>query len=192
VKSNLMSENRKKALVLLGQALSDLRGLTESMYSKDRGFSQFFEWFYNETGFYEWLAQILTQSQQLQLECEDCWPIILFCDEFCNNQHRRVQFPLNSADGIRLFRTTAHTLIQFASFILSPRHSDDVNDKFKSFKLFFRCLHRALTGGYTNFGVFEMYNDQILNDLLKVSCTLLLSLDSTQLEVHQKVFFNRV
>uniref|UniRef100_A0A6B2KX45 Exportin-7/Ran-binding protein 17 TPR repeats domain-containing protein n=1 Tax=Arcella intermedia TaxID=1963864 RepID=A0A6B2KX45_9EUKA len=190
IRTTLMnpSVQHDHAKMLLRRILSDLRGFVSAIFNKDRGFPAFFDWFYHETGYYEWLVQLLTKAPQLKLETEDAWSIILFADEFTNNSRRRISFPITSADGIRLFRTTAHLLIQFAAFLNSSQHSPEEDDKYKSIKLFLRCLDHSLTGGYTNFGVFEMYNDTILNDLLKLSCNLLFGLDSFYLEKYPKVF----
>jgi len=71
---------------------------------------------------------------------------------------------------------------------MSGDHPPESEKKIQSFKLFLRCLLKSLTGGYTNFGVFDMYNDPILTDLLKTSCTVIFSLDLTLLEMYPKVF----
>jgi hypothetical protein len=35
---------------------------------------------------------------------------------------------------------------------------EEVEEKYKSLSLYLKCLHSALTGGYANFGVFQLYN----------------------------------
>lgn len=48
-------------------------------------------------------------------------------------------------------------------------------------RVFYRCLpfsrHPDSVGGYANFGIFEVYNDPLLDNLLKCICTLLFNLD---------------
>lgn len=42
---------------------------------------------------------------------------------------------------------------------LSTDHKQmqEADEKYKSLNLYAKCLQRCLTGGYTNFGVFELY-----------------------------------
>jgi hypothetical protein len=48
---------------------------------------------------------------------QDVWSIVRLVSEFSRNIHRRIQFPLNSADGLFLFRYTAQILINFGNFM---------------------------------------------------------------------------
>jgi len=78
--------------------------------------------------------------------------------------------------------------IQFANYITSADHPNDLDDKYKSSKLFLRCAFHCLSGGYTNFGVFDMYNDSILTDILSTTTTVIFLLDSALLENYPKCF----
>jgi len=187
IKFNITSPNlqlNEKAHILLRQILSDLRGFISAINNKDRGYLFIFDWFYHETGYYEWLLKLLSQSVQYQLTTEDVWGIILFADEFNNNTRRRIVFPETSADGLKLFRTTAEMLIQYAHFIMSSRHSNELDDRYKSIKFFLRCFERCLTGGYANFGIFEIYKDPIVENLLNICGNILFTINHAHLEVN--------
>lgn len=119
------------------------------------------------------------------------WCIVRLISEFSNNSQRRISFPLNSADGLFLFRYTAQILIHFGDFMNSyhvcmiatrrtrqyPYSSHkwqmaEVEEKYKSLSLYLKCLHSALTGGYANFGVFQLYSgifDLFLRNLIQRS-----------------------
>eukprot|EP01126_Amoeba_proteus_P039627 TRINITY_DN4193_c0_g1_i12.p1 TRINITY_DN4193_c0_g1~~TRINITY_DN4193_c0_g1_i12.p1 ORF type:complete len:614 (-),score=122.64 TRINITY_DN4193_c0_g1_i12:191-2032(-) len=187
IKVGLMSENRRKALDALKQVLNDLRGLVESITSKDRGYLTFFDWFHEETQYHDWLGQLIAQADQLKLEEEDCWTIIHFVEQFSKNDQHRIVFPITSANGIRLFRSSSQILIHFGKYIMnSSKREEDKDIMYKSLRLYLQCFHTLMSGGYTNFGVFEMYSDNTLNELLQVTCRLLFGLDMDQLELYPK------
>lgn len=74
---------------------------------------------------------------------------------------------------------------------------DRSDDKYKSVGFYVKCVQRTLSGNYTNFGIFELYNgmlwstnksnsnhlDPILSNLLVQCFSLLFSLDMRELEV---------
>jgi len=63
-----------------------------------------------------------------------------------------------------------------------------LDDKYKSLKLYFGCIEKILSGNYTAFEVFEIYNDSTLKELLVTSCGIIFSADTQLLEVYPKVF----
>eukprot|EP01128_Nolandella_sp_AFSM9_P000470 TRINITY_DN10626_c0_g1_i1.p1 TRINITY_DN10626_c0_g1~~TRINITY_DN10626_c0_g1_i1.p1 ORF type:complete len:325 (-),score=79.85 TRINITY_DN10626_c0_g1_i1:32-1006(-) len=115
------------------------------------------------------------------------WSIMKFFCEFTYNHHQRIKFPITNADGLRLFRLIAQLLIKYVNWIPPQVAPEEKDDQFKAYKFFFTALSRCLVGRYTNFGVFKLYNDTILVDLLKTGCTLLFNLDLEELERYPKV-----
>lgn len=89
--------------------------------------------------------------------------------------------------GLRLFRLIAQLLIKYAAWIPPQVLPTEVDSLFKAYKFFFTAISRALIGRYTNFGIFELYNDPILTDLLKTGSLLLFNLNLDQLERYQTV-----
>lgn len=181
----MSGNNSRDARAALTQILNDMRGFVLAIYSMERGYSAFFDWFYDETQFHEWLAQLMSQAGNVGLEPEDCWAIIHFVQQFSSNDHTRIAFSITSANGIRLFRTSAQTLMYFGRYIADKqgKGENEIDDLYKSLKLYLRCFATIMSGGYTNFGVFEMYNDSTLKDLLNITCALIFGLDLDQLEV---------
>lgn len=53
------------------------------------------------------------------------------------------------------------------------------------------CLHQcylaAMTGNYVNFGVFELYGDRALADVLDISLKMILSISLSDILAYQKV-----
>lgn len=58
---------------------------------------------------------------------------------------------------MKLFRSTSRLLIAAARYMASRIGREELDDQYKSYKLFLRVLTRALTGEYTNFGIFEVW-----------------------------------
>jgi len=175
-----------KSNEMLLQLLNDLRGLTQAIIGRD-SYCQFFTWIYHETGLYEWMCKMISSSsKQTSMGINERWAIIKFTRELTANENKRIGFPVNSADGIRLFRTSSELLIHFANYIMSSEHPNELDEKIKSSTLFLSCVHNLLSGGFTNFGVFDMYQDSILSESLKITWTIILQLDLALLEVYPK------
>lgn len=171
---------------LLTQVMLDLRGLVSSIFSSSGGYVRFFEWFYTETKCYEWLVKVMEQASPLQLERETVWTIMKFVAELVHNHHSRIVFPITSANGTILFRTTSLLLIEYAKWLGSGVMTE-MDDYFKSAKYFLDVANSLMGGGYANFGVFEVYNDPLLDNLLKCICTLLFNLDIPRCSMYPKV-----
>jgi hypothetical protein len=147
VKDILMAPNSPPGLIadarfMLRMCLNDLRGVSKSIWSRDNGYLKFFEWFVEDLGYYEWLAQVLEKSVPIGLSIEECWSIVKFAAEFSKNHHRRILFPVTSANGLILFRLTATILIHFGKIVtqnlIRPElqlDRDAMDDKYKSAQL---------------------------------------------------------
>jgi len=145
----------------------------------NKSYIQVFNWFYNDTGYYDWLLMFLDSGSPLL--SEDEWACAMrFIGEYINNKGSRINFPNTSADGIRLFRSTASFLVSQGKKVLFTE------DKYKCLKLYLRCCNSCLTGGFANFGVFELYNDSILPQFLQTSLYILLNLQINELEAYPK------
>jgi len=179
-----------KACKALISIFNDLRGVISSIYSKDKGYVSFFEWFHQETQYHEWTAQLLAQAAQIGLEDDECIAIIRFSCEFATNDHQRISFPPTSSNGVRLFRTTSTILCNFGTYIQARCASPNtqITDLFRLLKYYMKTFIALISGGYTNFGVFEMYNDPVLSDLIQMTLKILLAIDLDQLEKFPKLF----
>jgi hypothetical protein len=69
------------------------------------------------------------------------------------------------------------------------------DEKYKSLSLYSKGFQYALSGGYTSFGVFQLYNDPILNELLTQWLTFILDLEMGELEMYPSMatqFFSAI
>lgn len=109
--------------------------------------------------------------------------MLKFVNEFTqNNKNKRIEFPSNSADGIRLFKSTVNFLVSQSNRL----NSNDEDARFKSLKLYLRCCHNILNGKYVNFGIFELYNDNTLSSFLTTLCQVLGSVSTGDMSVYFK------
>jgi exportin-7 len=87
--------------------------------------------------------------------------------EFASNKSQRIFFEQSSANGILLFRETSAIICSYGSRILAvPVHHDIYLEKYKGIRLMLNALTCALNGNYVNFGVFSLYNDQVIIPLI--------------------------
>lgn len=73
----MTGNNREKGRKALAQILNDMRGFVTAIYSMERGYSAFFDWFYDETLLHEWLGQLMSQAANVGLTPEVCFLAIL-------------------------------------------------------------------------------------------------------------------
>jgi exportin-7 len=93
------------------------------------------------------------------------------------NKGQRITFEQSSPSGILLFRETSAILCAYGSRILSlPVVADIYLEKYKGIRLMFNTLTSALSGNYCNFGVFALYQDSALQNVLDVSLQVILQI----------------
>jgi exportin-7 len=103
--------------------------------------------------------------------------LLKFMQEFVQNKGQRVMFEQCSANGILLFRQTSQIVCSYGSRILAlPVMSDIYIEKYKGIRLMLNVLTMALSGNYVNFGVFSLYEDPALQNVLDVSLRLCLQI----------------
>lgn len=88
-------------------------------------------------------------------------PVLKFFAELVFNRSQRITFDNSSPNGILLFKETSKVITNSGSALLqiSPRQ-DVYKEKYKPIFVCYEILAKALEGGYVNFGVFRLYNDQ--------------------------------
>ncbi|KAF9988488.1 Exportin 7 [Modicella reniformis] len=133
-------------LILLG-IFKDLRGFVSSITNRKQ-YNLFFEWFY-------------PAYTPIVLRAMEVWPldelgiaIMRFWHEFASNKSSRVTFDNSSPNGILLFRET----------------------RYKGIMLYFNVLTASLSGKYVNFGVFKLYGDKALDQVLEAFFSLTLAI----------------
>jgi hypothetical protein len=163
--------------------LHDMRGFASSIQSYNGGYRVFFEWLYNEVHFDEWIQQLFSCQTVLQLD--DMWAVVQFISEISYQRQSRISFdPCNNYNGIKLFKSTANILMLYGNSLTRLNWTSKADEKYKSLSLYSKGFQYALSGGYTSFGVFQLYNDPILNELLTQWLTFILDLEMGELEMY--------
>lgn len=110
--------------------------------------------------------------------------------ELVHNRSQRLHFDISSPNGILLFRDASKLLVNYGTKILLL---DDIPRdriypmKLKGISICFSILKLALSGSYVNFGVFELYGDNALNDALNIAIKLILSISISDILVSNKL-----
>lgn len=216
LREELQRENPEELYAIapiLSQTLCDLRGALTACHTPS-GYETFFEWFY-PAGYYETICYMAIQRYS-GYNWKVVWNVLRFVEELVTNTHKRIQFPGTSPDGHRLFRDTAHLLIAVAEKIMQiqvpqgePRNSASamgfgppsggdgadngsksiLDIRYKAISLFLRIFSRLLSGAsdFANIGVFAMFGDKIVSDLLMAACNVIFSMDIEEAAGYTKV-----
>ncbi|KAL8162040.1 hypothetical protein V2J09_013529 [Rumex salicifolius] len=151
--------------------MRDLRGITMATNSR-RTYGLLFDWIYPshmpllKRGISHWAdtPEVTT-------------PILKFMAEFVLNKAQRLTFESSSPNGILLFREISMLIVAYGSTLLSiPNMPDAYMFKYKGIWICLSILARALSGNYVNFGVFELYGDPALADVLDMVLKMILSI----------------
>jgi exportin-7 len=209
--TNLASNLNEIKLPIVGLA-RDLRGLAFAFNSR-AGYMQLFDWLYPR------YLPLFTKAIELWYnEPFLTTPILKLMAELVQNRSQRLTFEISSPNGILLFREASRLVCTYGSCILTINISSNNNQngllnsnksigldlkntnnssnsdqayqmKLKGISVCFNILKWSLSGGYVNFGVFQLYNDTALNDALEMFVKLLLSFQQTDLIVSDLLFY---
>jgi exportin-7 len=201
--SNQISPNdlNEIKLPLVGLA-RDLKGLVFAFNSR-AGYMQLFDWLYPR-----YLPLFLKAIEIWYDEPFVTTPILKLVAELVQNRSQRLTFDISSPNGILLFREASRFVCTYGSRILhldtskytqkdsnlSGNKSPTSNGKdqiysmkLKGISICFNILIYSLSGGYVNFGVFKLYNDNALKDELEMFVKLLLCFNQSDLTVYSKL-----
>ena len=104
--------------------------------------------------------------------------------ELAYNRSQRIRFDSNSPYGIVLFRETSKLLTIYMHRLLAAKpdaQSDQYKQKIKGVSLCLTTLTRALSGGYANFGIMQLYDDHALSSTFNLMLQLVISLHLSDL-----------
>lgn len=169
--SSLNEINNSEAEVAIIGILRDLRGISQATYNK-RTYNLLFDLLY-PTYFplFNKISQVYYNNPTVIIA------LFKFLLEFVTNKSQRISFELSSANGILLFREISTILCVYGSQILQiPVQNNIYKEKYKGIRLFFDILTAILSGNYVNYGVFALYNDNSLQNILDISLQICLSI----------------
>ncbi|XP_022765661.1 exportin-7-like isoform X4 [Durio zibethinus] len=162
--------------------MRDLRGIAMATNSR-RTYGLLFDWLYPAH-----MPLILKGISHWTDTPEVTTPLLKFMAEFVLNKAQRLTFDSSSPNGILLFREVSKLLVAYGTRILSlPNPADIYAFKYKGIWISLTVLARALAGNYVNFGVFELYGDRALSDVLDISLKMILSIPLADVLVYRKL-----
>lgn len=177
--SMFRSDTVKYALIGL---MRDLRGIAMATNSR-RTYGLMFDWLYPAH-----LSLFLRGISQWTDTPEVTTPLLKFMAEFVLNKAQRLTFDPSSANGILLFREVSKLIVAYGSRIISlPNPADVYIFKYKGIWICLNILSRAFAGNYVNFGVFELYGDRALADVLDIALKMIISIPLADILAFRKL-----
>lgn len=167
--------------VLIG-LMRDLRGIAMATNSR-RTYGLLFDWIYPAH-----MPILLRGISHWSDTPEVTTPLLKFMAEFVLNKAQRLTFDTSSPNGILLFREVSKLLVAYGSRVLTiPNVTDIYAFKYKGIWICLTILSRALAGNYVNFGVFELYGDRALADVLDIALKMTLSIPLSDILAYRKL-----
>lgn len=166
---SLNTDKFKKLIIGLAR---DLTGIAFSLNSRIN-FTMFYNWF-----FPRYSCAMTKALDMFHFDPAVTTPVLRLYQEMAHNRSQRLQFDVSSPNGILLFREISKVIVCYGSHLLNK--VDIPEDKLyplklKGISICFYILKLALSGNYVNFGVFKLYGDPALNNVLEMFIKLLLS-----------------
>ncbi|KAG0227723.1 Exportin 7 [Actinomortierella wolfii] len=168
--SSILSEEDIRYM-LLG-IFKDLRGFVYSITNRKQ-YTLFFDWFYPA------YTPIVQRAMEIWPHDDLGIAILRFWHEFVTNKSQRVTFDSSSPNGILLFRETSNLLYTYGQNLLNRPLSNPGSrwaEKYKGIMLYFNIVASSLSGKYANFGVFKLYGDKALDQVMEVFYKLMLAI----------------
>merc|ERR1711920_19629 len=114
-------------------------------------------------------------------------PLLKFMSEFVYNKAQRITFDQSSPNGILLFREASTILVTYGTRILQRTQFKDLYvEKYKGIGITLDMFSHALHGNYTNFGIFELYNDNSLSRSMGLALQMCLAIPLQELNAYLK------
>ncbi|KAJ6694854.1 hypothetical protein OIU74_014060 [Salix koriyanagi] len=162
--------------------MRDLRGIAMATNSR-RTYGLLFDWMYPAH-----MSLLLKGISHWTDTPEVTTPLLKFTAEFVLNKAQRLTFDSSSPNGILLFREVSKLIVAYGTRILSlPNVADIYGYKYKGIWICLTILSRALAGNYVNFGVFELYGDRALSDVLDIALKMTLSIPLADILAFRKL-----
>lgn len=166
----------------------DLRGICLACTSSEP-YVMLFNWLVdnpkNPTG-----SRVCMFSRALDVWWDDpevTTPLLKFMAEFVYNKAQRITFDQSSPNGILLFREASTILVTYGTRILQRTQFTDLyKEKYKGIGVSLDMFSHALHGNYTNFGVFDLYNDNSLSNSMALCLRMCLAIPLAELNAYLK------
>ncbi|KAJ3434218.1 exportin [Anaeramoeba flamelloides] len=193
--------------------LKDIKGLIQSVRNS-KAYQIIFDWIYPD--YTDLFFQILDFFIDCPIIVINCLKLL---NELTFNRSSRISFSNSSPNGVFLFKAIANSLIilgyhYFAAegggnssnherdnFGKTIINSDDINIKNVNFqindnknlhilRLMQETLYSALSADYVNLGVFELYNDDTLKNVINIIIKLTCSITFEKMTTYPKYYIS--
>jgi len=130
------------------------------------------------------------------VNCTEAWvespdvttPILKFMAEFDYNKNSRISFGVSSPNGYLLFRLVSQVIVTYGRRVIHfPKEGNQYRLKYKGIHISFTAFARALIGNYINFGVFQLYNDPALANIMDASFKMMSILSTKCVNEYKKL-----
>nr|XP_039251152.1 exportin-7-like [Styela clava] len=162
----------------------DLHGITYAFNTKS-SYAMLFDWLYPHF--------MSVMQKAIDVWCLDptvTTPVLKMMSELVLNRGQRLQFEVSSPNGILLFQEASKMICLYGERILQvvdlPKEKV-YSHRLKGVSLCFTLLKQSLCGNYVNFGVFRLYNDPTLDDVLNMFMKLVMSVPATDVLDYPKL-----
>ncbi|SCQ16090.1 Ran-binding protein, putative [Plasmodium ovale] len=178
---DIILKNNVIKLSFIG-ALRDLRGICMACNNVET-YNMFFNFFINSYPLEDNQMNILTSLVDVIWDTYDiCIPFLKFMCEFVYNKSQRITFPKSSPNGILLFKVVSNILIIISNSLLQKEKFCDIyKEKYKIISLLLNMFNNCLNGDFVNFAIFDLYNDDILNNSLNLALNMCLVIPTNDL-----------
>ncbi|CRG96649.1 Ran-binding protein, putative [Plasmodium gallinaceum] len=178
---DIILKNNEIKLTFIG-ALRDLRGICMACNNVET-YNMFFNFFINSYPLEDNQMNILTSLVDVIWDSYDiCVPFLKFMCEFVYNKSQRITFPKSSPNGILLFKVVSNILIIISNNLLQKEKFVDIyKEKYKIISLLLNMFNNCLNGDFVNFAIFDLYNDDILNNSLNLALNMCLVIPTNDL-----------
>ncbi|KAJ9065869.1 hypothetical protein DSO57_1015297 [Entomophthora muscae] len=169
----------------------DLQGLLFSALTR-KNFSLLYDWFSSN------YSQHMMRACQLYADSTEEDPdsvikplvaLLKFYGELVMNRAQRLNFPIESAGGVILFRQVSVLMCSIAQRItrLSERTGSVPTSHIKLVVGYLRIMRHLFKGNYICFGVFALYNDPSLTNFYQAYFQLINAISPHEVFIHLKL-----
>ncbi|XP_044573310.1 ran-binding protein 16 isoform X3 [Drosophila ananassae] len=179
--SGFPNDEAKNAVIGLAR---DLRGLALPLNARIQ-YTMLFEWLY----YSEYLPIFLRAVELWAHDPAVTTPVLKLFAELVHCRTQRLSGNVSSPIGILLFREASKLICIYGNCILQLEVPYDrlYPMKLKGISICFLILKNSLGGNYVNCGIFKLYGDNTLDNVLNIFAKLILSIKQNDLLEYPKL-----
>ena len=156
----------------------ELEGICVALQSQ-KNYLDFFEWFYYR------FSVVITACQNFLYDLDVMDSLLGFLAELVNSRNSRIKFDPATSYGLVLFKNVSSVIVGYGKVILEARGNHEMFKKFeKKIRKVVSIMNCLLAGGYTSFGVFEVYNDPCFYEALQMTFNIIDLIPASEIMVN--------